>query len=149
MPDHLPFDDVRQSGEHLLEVLREFNPDLGCDAASVEWLDGYVERNRHVFTDQGRYGAALGFGYVLGETLCRMFGGRWEYGDDQQEWIVELGPPVGQANPIGKAYKHLSGLYDSMASMLRVTQIVIEKGGWDHLSRGVPEKDESSKPSEP
>src|SRR5687768_1680533 len=133
MSDRIPFDDVRTYGEQLLEILREFNPDLTYDEASVEWLDGYVERNRHIFTDEGRYGVALGFGYVLGETMRRQFGGEWKYREDQQEWIVDLGEPVGQANSIGKAYKHLSGLYECMASMLRVTKVVIEKGGWENL----------------
>ena len=53
----------------MLEQLKEFNPDLGFDEASA-----------HVFSDEGRYGVALGFGYVLGETMNRLFGGHWEYG---------------------------------------------------------------------
>ena len=133
MDEPILFDEIRKRGELLLEHLKEFYPALGFDEASVEWLDGYMDRNRHVFSDEGRYGVALGFGYVLGETMIRLFGGHWEYSADHQEWIVVIGPPVGKANPIGKAYKHLTQSYESISSMLRITRTVIEKGGWDNI----------------
>lgn len=131
--ERIPFHELKKRGEVLLDHLREFNPMLGYDDASIQWLDGYIQRNRHVFSDEGRYGVALGFGYVLGETIIRAVGGRWEYNDDQKEWLVQIGPPVGAANPIGKAYKHLSDDFESIASMLRITRMVAEKGGWDKI----------------
>ncbi len=86
-----------------------------------------------MFSEEGRYGVAIGFGYVLGETIIRTVGGKWEYDSDQNEWLVVVGPPVEKVNPIGKAYKHLSRDFESIASFLRITRMVAEKGGWDKI----------------
>lgn len=117
----------------MLEHLREFNPDLTYDEASIEWLEGYVQRNKHVFSEEGRYGVAIAFGFVLGEVMIRTIGGQWEYDEKFQEWLVVIGDPVGKANPIGKAYKLLSDDFQSMVSLLRITRLVKEKGGWDKI----------------
>jgi hypothetical protein len=118
------------------------NPRLDYDCDSIEWLDGFIDRNRHLFSEDKRYGIAMGLGYVLGQTIIRDVGGQWEYDEGQLEWLVTVGPPVGQANPIGKAYKHLTGPYENMGSMLSVIKLVIERGGWDKL--GKQEFEESS-----
>jgi hypothetical protein len=117
----------------LLEHLREFNPDLTYDDASIEWLEGFAQRNRDVFSEKGRYGVAIGFGFVLGEVMIRTIGGKWEYDEQFREWLVAIGDPVGKANPIGKAYKLLSDDFESMVSLLRITRLVKEKGGWDKI----------------
>ena len=57
----------------------------------------------------------------------------WEYDEKFQEWLVAIGDPVGKANPIGKAYKLLSDDFQSMVSLLRITRLVKEKGGWDKI----------------
>jgi len=131
--DPIPFEEVRQLGEQLLEILRDCNPSLDYDEQSIEWLEGYIGRNRGSLSEDKRYGWAIGIGYVIGETMIASFGGKWEYDLPQQVWLVAIGPPVGKANPIAKAYKCLSGPYDSIASMLRITRTVIEKGGWDKI----------------
>jgi hypothetical protein len=73
----IEFTEVRRLGEALLSVLnREGGPSLGCDRASLEWLDGYIERNRPVFSEDRRRHGAVAFGYVLGEAIIRAFGVR-------------------------------------------------------------------------
>jgi hypothetical protein len=125
--------EVEMRGRKLLEWLREFNPRLDYDSESVAWLDGFFERNRNLFSEDQRYGIAMGLGYVCGQAIIRDVGGEWEYDEGQLEWLINVGPLVGHANPIGKAYKHLTGPYDSIASLLRVTKLVVERGGWDQI----------------
>jgi hypothetical protein len=70
---------------------------------------------------------AIGFGFVLGEVMIRTIGGKWEYDEKSQEWLVAIG------DPIGKAYKLLSDDFQSMVSLLRITRLVKEKGGWEKI----------------
>ena len=46
-----------------------------------------MERNRHVFSEEGVYGVAVALGYVLGETMVQTFGGTWFY---DKEWRVHI-----------------------------------------------------------
>jgi hypothetical protein len=133
----MTLDELRESGERIRTF---FNSDLRLsldyDAASVEWLSGYIDRNREVLSEEMRYGWALAFGYILGESIIRVFGGHWDkdkqFGD---EWIVVLPNGIGKANPIGKAFKQLENEFDSIVSFFRITGLAIEKGGFDKIGR--------------
>jgi hypothetical protein len=85
-------------------------------------------------SEDKRYGWALAFGYILGESMVRVLGGRWVR-DEQlaDEWVVELPNGIGKANPIGKAFKHLEDPTDSVLSFFRVTGLAIEQGGFDKI----------------
>lgn len=131
----MTLDELRVRGERIRLL---FNADLQLaldyDRPTVEWLDSFIDRNRHLFYDDMKYGWALGFGYILGESIVRVFGGRWIL-DEQfaDEWVVELPNGVGKANPIGKAYKHLEDPTDSVLSFFRVIGLAIEQGGFDKI----------------
>jgi hypothetical protein len=133
----MTLDELRDRGERIrLFFNADLQLSLDYDRPTVEWLDGYIDRNRHVFSDDKRYGWALAFGYILGECMVKVFSGRWVR-DEQfaDEWVVELPNGIGKANPIGKAYKHLEDPTDSVLSFFRVTGLAIEQGGFDKLGR--------------
>ncbi len=127
--------ELRDRGERIKLF---FNTDLQLaldyDTPTVEWLDGYIDRNRHEFSDDKRYGWALAFGYILGESIVRVFGGRWVR-DEQfaDEWVIELPDGTGKANPIGKAYKQLEDPTDSVYGFFLVTGMAVERGGFDKI----------------
>ncbi len=102
------------------------------------WIDGFIGRNREVVTEEYRYGWAIAFGYIIGETLIRECDGAWEYSEEQDEWLVNLG--IGKANPINKTFKYLTNRADSVASFFRVMKLIVEKGGTDKL-RGSQSED--------
>ena len=125
----VPFTEIRRRGETLLEGAREFNGSLCYDEASVKWLDGFIARNLRNFSDaDNRYGAAMAFGYALGEAMIRAFGGTWEYVNDQG-WGVRIESLEGIVFPIGMAHKHLLGELESMSSKFQWTRKLIAQGG--------------------
>jgi len=133
----MTLDELRDRGERVRVFFNtELQLDLDYDRATVEWLDGYIDRNRDIFSGDKRYGWAMAFGYILGESIVREFGARWvrdeQFGD---EWVVELPNGVGKANPIGKTYKHLEDPNDSVGSFFRVIGLAIEQGGFDKIGR--------------
>ena len=145
----MEFEEFKKRGEKLLEILRDLNPELGFDESSIEWLDAYVERNRKVFSEDGKYGVAVSLGYLLGAVMIRSVSdvevadgqvAGWTFDKKREEWVVDLGPH-GQANPVTKCFKHICDQYESITSMLRVTRLLIEKGGWDNLESKLGDSD--------
>jgi hypothetical protein len=135
----MTLDELRDRGER---IRRHFNKELDLsldyDQQAVEWLDGYINRNRHVFSGDKKYGWAVAFGYVLGEAVIRVFGGRWVQDDRfTDEWVVELGDPLGSANPIGKVYKYLDDPSDSVLSFFNIIGMAKEKGGFDKIGEPI------------
>jgi hypothetical protein len=130
---YLSLDDLKQSGESLLEILRACEPALDYDERTITWLDGYVNRNRHTFSEGSKHGIALGLGAVLGEATIRAFGGEWEFDESRSEWFVKLAPGLGKCNPIGKSFKVLSGEFESLSSFFNFAKLGVEKGGIDKI----------------
>jgi hypothetical protein len=133
----MTLDELRNGGERIRLFLSEkLQLSLDYDQPTVEWLDGYIERNRHVFSEDKKHGWALAFGYILGEAIVRVFGGTWVRDEEfVHEWVVELPAEIGKANPIGKVYKHLSDPTDSVLGFFRITGMAIERGGFDKLGQ--------------
>lgn len=131
----MTLDELRDRGERIRgHFNRELDISLDYDKHIVEWLDGYINRNRHVFSGDQKYGWAVAFGYILGEAVIRVFGGRWVQDERfADEWVVELPDSLGKANPIGKAYKHLDDPTDSVLSFFDVIGLAKEKGGFDKI----------------
>ena len=51
--------------------------DLCYDRASVEWLDGYIERIRPGLDESSVVGLTNSIGSFLGECIIANYGGRW------------------------------------------------------------------------
>src|SRR5262249_60335679 len=81
MPKHLS-DAFKRHARFLIDT---FNQELGVtlryDAESVEYLDGYIARNRAGIRKRtdGRYGGVVDtIGSFLGECIIANYGGEWE-----------------------------------------------------------------------
>lgn len=142
----MTLDELRDRGERIRVFFNvELRLALGYDRPTVEWLGGYIDRNRDVLSEDMKYGWALAFGYIVGEAMVRVLGGRWVQDDRfADEWVVELPDGVGKANPIGKAYKHLNSPHDSVSSFFDLVALAVEKGGFDKLGGSPPASNPSS-----
>jgi hypothetical protein len=135
MPEpYISLDDLQKSGEALLEILRQCEPSLEYDEQSIAWLDGYIARNRHTFSERSRDGVAVAVGAIVGETIVRSFRTEWVFDESVDQWLVSMGTDLGRCNPIGKAYKALTDDFNSIASFYRITKLAIERGGLDKLA---------------
>lgn len=97
------------------------NGGFGYDERSVEWLDGYIERNRLNWDAATAEKLTSVLGSYLGECLRRNYGGEWtttEYGLG-----VEIGGSV--AFPFSKVGKQIeNGADDSIASFYTTVPLI-------------------------
>jgi hypothetical protein len=96
---------------------------LDYDEKSLEWLDGYIDRNRKNFDEEMKDKLVSVFGSFLGECVCRNYDGEWI--EDNGQWAVRVGEEPNQiiAFPLGKARKLFENSLeggDSIAGFYRV-----------------------------
>ena len=91
--------------------------DLDFDENSVEWLDGYIERNRQNWDAEMAEKLTGVLGSFLGECIRRNFGGEW------QQTEMGLGVALDNGNvsfPFNKIRKHIkNGSDDSIAAFYK------------------------------
>ena len=77
---------------------------FGYNAASVEWLDGFIERQRirPEFDDSERSQLVSNIGSYLGECVIACFGGAWQLRDGM--WCVAFNS-ANAAFPFNKVMK--------------------------------------------
>lgn len=132
---YITFEEIKDSGEKTKVHFNEkLDAHLTNDRASVEWIDGYIQRNREVLSPERYVGWSIAFGYLVGEAMIKEYGGAWEYDETIDEWMVDLGESLGFANPIGKAYKCLAQPPDSVLSFFDVIGLAKAKGGFSKLN---------------
>lgn len=69
---------LKTNADHVIETLGPVAfPGFGLDAASVKWLEGYVDGQRGVEMDERTFTANLGA--FLGEAIIAAVGGAWTY----------------------------------------------------------------------
>ncbi|HEX8904140.1 MAG TPA: hypothetical protein VF771_04820 [Longimicrobiaceae bacterium] len=129
----MTLEELQERGERIRKYFHDrLGVELAYDRATVEWLDGFIGRNRHLVTDDLLYVWSLALGYILGESVRRTIGGEWEWCDEFREWGVDLGDGVGLMNPIGKVWKFLRSPEDSVLSFYEVAAMAKERG-WDNI----------------
>jgi hypothetical protein len=73
-------EEYRAAAENVVSQLHE---DLGVvlnyDAASIEWLDGYINRIRTQLKKDAYPGLVAALGAYLAETIIRTYDGVWAY----------------------------------------------------------------------
>lgn len=70
--------EFKRLAEFLVATIRkDVGVELGYDDASVEWVDGFVERQRERFRGDDAAGLVNVVGSFLGECVIANFGGRW------------------------------------------------------------------------
>ncbi|HYP52088.1 MAG TPA: hypothetical protein VEQ42_01025 [Pyrinomonadaceae bacterium] len=82
--------------------MAESGVQLGYDAPSVEWADGFVERQRARFTGGEEAGLVNVVGAFLGECVIASYGGRWRA--DGGAWAVYFDDSHA-ADPFSKVQK--------------------------------------------
>src|SRR5215213_7965053 len=91
-------------------VMRELGPlsgiDFGLNRESVEWVEGFIERQRSRpdFDENSVDGLVNTLGSFLGECIAANTGGSWAWSDEQQALGVAF-PAGGMAFPFAKVRK--------------------------------------------
>jgi hypothetical protein len=111
-------------------VVEQFGPlsgldRFGFDAPSVQWIEGFIERQR-VRKDVGPEFVAKTVSVVgsyLGECIIRSYGGRWALGEEG--WRVEF-DAENAAFPFAKVEKQFAnGAEDGIHSFFTLLPIVL------------------------
>ena len=111
----------REAAEDVVSQMRDdLGVELKYDEASIEWLDGYINRIRTQLNSDGFVGLALVLGAYVGETIIRNYGGEWAYFDQTEQWGIRFDNGDG-AFPIAKVYKQLEeGEFESVLSFYTI-----------------------------
>ena len=98
--------DFREDAQLVIDVLREKEQvRLDYSAASVSWLDAYIEQHRPALDAGDKRLLQEKFGAYLGETMRRANGGQWVIGSDDR-WIIAFGERE-KASPFEWIAEHL------------------------------------------
>ena len=120
-------------------VIRELGPlsgiDFGLNRESVEWVEGFIERQRARpdFDENSADGLVNTLGSFLGECIAANTGGRWAWAEEQQALGVAF-PAGGMAFPFVKVRKLcLYGLEagESISSFYDISVDYLAKGKLD------------------
>lgn len=98
---------------------------LGYDDASIEWLDGFIERQRQRqdLADGGVSGLVNTLGSFLGEALCQAYGGEWR--DDGDHGLRVAFSNGNSAYPFNKVRKQFeNGADDSIYSFYTTVAVM-------------------------
>lgn len=99
--------------------------DLDFDEEGVEWLDGYIERQRSGLPPEKRSRLVGTLGSYLGECIIHSFGGEWVEVDGR--WGIRFDERHA-AFPFAKVEKHLqSGPEDSVLSFFRAIPVLFQR----------------------
>lgn len=125
-----PEEKIRANCELVIKTMqKDLGINLSYDEKSVAWLEGYIERNRHVEPTTINQLVNV-FGSFLEECMCHEFDGKWEEVDGN--WKISITSPKSTfyANPFGKVekqYKNGIKSGESILSFFRTTRIMHEK----------------------
>jgi hypothetical protein len=120
---------IKTLAQQLISTLSErLGVDLKYDRASVEWLDGYIERVRLNLDQPSIDGLATTIGSFLGECIIANYGGQWR--ESEGTWGVFFSERNDRsaAFPFNKVRKQLmNGAEDSIFSFYEVIPVVFSK----------------------
>ncbi len=117
---------IKENAELVINgVGRMYDIQLDYDEKSVEWLDGYIERNRKDFDEETVIKLTSIFGSFLGECIQRNFGGEWKASEDGFYIMFDTQNAI---YPFVKTEKHLrNGSEDSIIGLYKMIPIVFNK----------------------
>ena len=96
--------------------------ELDYDENSIEWLDGYIERNRENWDEEMSERLSSVLGSFLGECIRRNFGGEWMVTENGLGIAFDGG---NVAFPFNKIRKHMqNGSDDSIAGFYRTIPVI-------------------------
>lgn len=72
------------------KVGKQLGVELAYDEKSIEWVDGFINRNREGLDSHARHNLTHTLGAFLGETIVKTYVGQWTF-DADRGWGVEIG----------------------------------------------------------
>lgn len=119
---------IQANAELVVKTFAESNDvKLHYDEKSVEWLDGYIERNRLKWDAETAEKLSNVLGSFLGECIRRNYGGDWQ----MSEKGYGLGIVFSDGNvafPFNKIKKQIeNGNDDSIAGFYKTIPILFDK----------------------
>ena len=117
---------IRQNAKLVQDVARDdLGIDIDFDQSGVEWLDGYVNRQRENGAADNADGLVSTLGSFYGECIVQTYGGEWH--QDASGWCVRF-DEENAAYPFAKLQKQLeNGPEDSVLSMFELIPIVFKR----------------------
>lgn len=118
---------IRANAELVIQTFSE--QDLGYNRGSVEWLDGYIERNRENWDAEKALGLGGTLGSFFGECIRENFGGEWKM--TEHGLSIEFSGGNG-VFPFNKINKHIvNGSDDSIASLYNSIETLMQLNGFE------------------
>jgi hypothetical protein len=117
-------------------AVEQFGPltdfDFGLDRRSVEWVDGFLERQRARpgFDPDRAPRLAAVIGSFLGACLVANTDGAWRWSDERGQWCVRFAPGA-EAYPFAKVEKQLRNGRDEGDSVVSFYDFAV-----DHVATG-------------
>ncbi len=100
---------------------------LDYDAASVEWVDGFIERQRARFPGAEADGLVNVIGAFLGECIIRNFGGRWRESEGSWGVFFEGDTAAFPFAKVRKQFDHGREGGDSIRSFYEVIPVILRR----------------------
>ena len=126
MTDLTPVEMIQRNAELVIETMNRRGAHLNYDLQSVQWIDGYIERQReHNPSHEANIdGLTNTLGSFLGECIRRQFGGEWV--ETQYGWAIQF-DDKNACFPFNKVEKQLkNGADDSIASFYGTIPVVFK-----------------------
>jgi hypothetical protein len=129
---------LKEIAEVTRRQLTSFYPDLDFDEEGLKKLDQFLHELGDEFDDDTVSDLLLGIGAMVGETLIRIFDGKWSPVEEFGGWGVHLGQEIGVMNPFAKASRVVNEPSESLFELARTARKVREAGGWERLANKKP-----------
>jgi hypothetical protein len=99
---------------------------LEYNEASVEFVEGFIERNKLQIEKENWDGLINSLGAFLGQCIIENYGGKWEFDEETQATCVAF-DNKNKVYPFAKVSKQFeNGLAESISSLYRNIPIVFK-----------------------
>jgi len=109
--------ELHEDARLVIEVIREKEDvELDYSAASILWLDAYIEQHRAELNEVDKIVLREKLGAFLGETIRQHYGGQWVK-ESGKHWMIAFGER-GQTSPFDMISDHLNN-QNSLTQLFR------------------------------
>jgi hypothetical protein len=117
---------IQANAELVIKTFAENNDvKLDYDEKSVEWMDGYIERNRLKWDAETAEKLSNVLGSFLGESIRRNYGGDWRQTENGLAIVFSDGNAAYPFNKIGKQIAN--GSEDSIVSFYKTIGVLFNQ----------------------
>jgi hypothetical protein len=129
-----PFEEIiLDNAEQVIKIMKtNLDVNLAYDEASVEWLDGYIERNRSTLAQHTIDALIEIFGSFLGECIRHKYGGKWVKRNGDYAVQFENTSAVFPLAKVEKQFKN--GYMDSILGLYTLLPHLFKLGQDDNSS---------------